>query len=139
MSDDQQACEVPLVEQLRSIPKDYRTVRAIQWSDDGRETGHQFIPVGHMMHRAADEIERLKASASPGEAVERWIGVEERLPPVHDLVIANSNPYGPVLADRTTSNPQHGWSCDGYVTHWMPLPSPPVSNSEGAALLDRNE
>ena len=65
MSEDQ-ACEVPLIEQLRSIPKDYRTVRAIQWTEDGRETGHQYIPVGHMMHRAADELEKL---ASRPEAV----------------------------------------------------------------------
>ena len=56
------ACEVPLIQQLRSIPKDYRTVRAIQWADDGRETGHQFIPVGHMMHRAADELEAAQLS-----------------------------------------------------------------------------
>ena len=66
------------MEQLRSIPKDYRTSRAIQWSDDGRETGHQFIPVGFMMHRAADEIERLKAAASPGEAEERAVLAGDR-------------------------------------------------------------
>lgn len=53
-------CEVPLTEQLRSVPKDFRTSRAIQWSEDGRETGHQYIPVGFMMHRAADEIEKLQ-------------------------------------------------------------------------------
>lgn len=70
MSDENQACEVPLVEQLRSIPEDYRTVRAIQWSEDGSETGHQFIPVGFMMHRAAAEIERLRAAAPEGEAQE---------------------------------------------------------------------
>ena len=55
------AGEVPLVEKLRSVPKDYRTCVAIQWAEDGRETGHRFIPVGHMMHEAADEIERLRA------------------------------------------------------------------------------
>lgn len=55
-------CEVPLIEKLRSIPKDYRTAVAIQWADDGRETGHRFIPVGYMMHEAADEIERLRAA-----------------------------------------------------------------------------
>ena len=59
---DDQACEVPFVEQLRSVPKDCKTVIAIQWSDDGTETGHRFIPVGFMMHRAADEIERLQAA-----------------------------------------------------------------------------
>ena len=54
-------CEVPIVEKLRSVPKDYRTCVAIQWADNGAETGHRFIPVGYMMHEAADEIERLKA------------------------------------------------------------------------------
>lgn len=68
VSEENQACEVPLVEQLRSIPEDYRTVRAIQWSEDGRETGHQFIPVGFIMHRAAAEIERLRAARPEGEA-----------------------------------------------------------------------
>lgn len=62
------ACEVPLVEQLRSVPEDYRTVRAIQWADDGRETGHQFIPVGFLMHRAAAEIERLQHDVSKAMA-----------------------------------------------------------------------
>lgn len=78
MSEDQ-ACEVPLVEQLRSVPEDYRTVRAIQWAADGMEIGHQFIPVGFMMHRAAAEIERLRAAA-PEE--QRWMyaGRAENLP-----------------------------------------------------------
>lgn len=55
MSDEPK--EVPLIEQLRSIPADYRTVRTIQWDEEGRETGHQFIPVGFMMHRAAAALE----------------------------------------------------------------------------------
>jgi hypothetical protein len=76
VTDDNRECEVPLIEQLRDIPKDYRTVRAIQWDDDGRETGHQFIPVGFMMHRAAAElesqaaeIERLKEDAERYERI----------------------------------------------------------------------
>lgn len=60
-------CEVPIVEKLRSVPKDYRTCVAIQWAEDGRETGHRFIPVGYMMHEAADEIERLQALVSNAE------------------------------------------------------------------------
>lgn len=55
-------CEVPIVEKLRSVQIDYRTCVAIQWAEDGSETGHRFIPVGHMMHEAADEIERLRAA-----------------------------------------------------------------------------
>ena len=54
------ACEVPLIEQLRSVPKDYHTTRAIQWSENGTETGHHFIPVGFMMHRAADKLAALQ-------------------------------------------------------------------------------
>lgn len=62
MSDEgtEQAMEVPLTEQLRSIPADYRTCRAIQWASDGTETGHQYIPVGYMMHRAAAELDALR-------------------------------------------------------------------------------
>jgi len=57
-----EACEVPLVEQLRGIPRDYRTSREIQWAQDGTPTGHQFIPVGFMMHRAANRIAKLEAA-----------------------------------------------------------------------------
>ena len=52
--------EVQIVEKLRSVPKDYHTCVATQWSESGFETGHRFIPVGYMMHEAADEIERLQ-------------------------------------------------------------------------------
>jgi hypothetical protein len=49
-----------LVEQLRAIPNNYRTWRAIQFTEDGREIGHQSIPVGYMMHEAANKIESLQ-------------------------------------------------------------------------------
>ena len=68
-------CEVPIVEKLRSVPKHYRTCVAIQWDDDGRETGHRFIPVGYMMHEAADEIERLQALVPNGGVNRRPQGV----------------------------------------------------------------
>ena len=58
--EDHQCCEVPFVEQLRSIKKDARMSYPIQWASDGSETGHQFIPVGYMMHKAADEITALR-------------------------------------------------------------------------------
>ena len=54
---EHQAYEVPLTELLRDIPKDFRVVLPCQWSDDGRETGHRFIPVGYLMHRAADKLD----------------------------------------------------------------------------------
>lgn len=57
----------------------------------------------------------------------KWISVEDRLPPVSELVIAWTPEYEALIADRTTSNPDHGWSCMGKVTHWMPMPEAPVS------------
>lgn len=55
------AREVPLAELLESIPKDHRAWIAFQWADDGSETGHHHIPVGHLMHRAAATIRALEA------------------------------------------------------------------------------
>ena len=49
-------CEVPLIELLRSVPADYCVNYPIQWSKDGHETGHRHLPVGHLMHRAAEEL-----------------------------------------------------------------------------------
>lgn len=82
----ERACEVPLVEQLRSIPKEYRTVRAIQWSEDGRETGHQFIPVGFIMHKAADEIDRLNALLS--ESVAHSATAPLKMPSMDEIQLA---------------------------------------------------
>ena len=91
------ACEVPLVEKLRSIPKDYRTSVAIQWAEDGRETGHRFIPVGYMMHEAADEIEALQYSLRLDEEligkIQQVISVLASRP----VVTPNADVTGPCL------------------------------------------
>lgn len=52
MSDN--AKEVPLVEQLRSVPKDWR-----EWREVEHESRN--VPYGVMMHQAADEIDALRA------------------------------------------------------------------------------
>lgn len=80
--------EVPLIEKLRSVSKDYRTWEAIQWAEDGTETGHRHIPVGYMMHEAADEIERLGSEVDRlmvGEmsyADENWKRLVEKYDPL---------------------------------------------------------
>lgn len=51
------AMEVPFVEQLRGVDKGFRASYAFQWSEDGTETGHHCVPVGYMMHKAADHID----------------------------------------------------------------------------------
>ena len=74
---DSDACEVPFCEQLRSVPKEFRASREIQWAEDGTPTGHQFIPVGFMVHRAADAIDaqekRIKELEGVLEAVDDLI------------------------------------------------------------------
>ena len=56
----EQCCEVSLVEKLRSVDIGYRICVTIQWSESGVETGHRFIPVGYMMHEAANAIIELE-------------------------------------------------------------------------------
>jgi len=69
---------------------------------------------------------------SNGPSSEQWWRDASRERPHRDrLVIAWSEPYGAVLADRMTNNPDFGWSCSGHVTHWMPLPDTPDATKDG--------
>ena len=52
--------EKPIEEMLRGIPQDHRICIPFQWAEDGRETGHHYIPVGRHAHRAVDEIAALR-------------------------------------------------------------------------------
>lgn len=61
MSDEPQASETPLPELLRDVPRDYRAEWPFQFWPDGTPSGHAMAPVGLYCHRAADEIDRLKA------------------------------------------------------------------------------
>lgn len=49
-------CEVSLIEQLRSVPKDARQMIEIN------PTHHRNIPYGVLCQKAADEIESLRAA-----------------------------------------------------------------------------
>jgi len=72
------------------------------------------------IQKAIDEIQRLQGGG--------WIPVSERLPNVHQCVLAYTD-YGMHVASINKYQewgPNHG---DGWdfptVTHWMPLPPPP--------------
>ena len=52
--------EKPIEEMLRGIPQDHRICIPFQWAEDGRETGHHYIPVGRHVHQAADKITALR-------------------------------------------------------------------------------
>lgn len=54
---ENQACEVPLLELLRGVPKDARA-----WYEHN-STSHSHIPYGHLCHKAADMIEQLEREA----------------------------------------------------------------------------
>ena len=58
MSDTPQ--QTPLVDLLRDVPKDLRAEWPIQWSEDGRETGHSIAPIGKYCHDAVDKIAELE-------------------------------------------------------------------------------
>lgn len=65
------------------------------------------------------------------EAERRWIPVSERLPEKGNLVIGITDYCGYVFFEIVDDDGQgivlHPYRrCQGKVTHWMPLPEPPV-------------
>lgn len=62
--------EVPLVERLRRIPKAHKVSIAFQFADNGTATGHSIIPVGYLMHTAADELARLREELAEAKRTE---------------------------------------------------------------------
>ena len=67
---DTQCAETPLVDLLRGIPKDHRITVPMMWDEAGREIGHSMIPVGLLMHRAADELATAQAPMLVDETYE---------------------------------------------------------------------
>ena len=111
---EHQACEVPLTELLRDIPKDFRVVLPCQWSDDGRETGYRFIPVGYLMHRAANELDAAAEDRAWEKAMANITGLErnavleeaakECLKRVGDTLTNDECCYGMANAIRALKN-----------------------------------
>ena len=101
---DEKACATPLLELARSVPKDLRAEWPIQFSEDGRPSGHAMAPVGRYLHDLADENERLKAELKAEvnarkameEHGERWVERIEQLERVC----------------RAALKDQHGWPND---------------------------
>jgi hypothetical protein len=88
------ACEVPLIELLKDIPSDYRADIECAWTEEGRCIGHHLMPVGHLMHKAADrisELENLIKSISPQPTMPQ---------PETNLPISGLGGYDQVLRDE---------------------------------------
>ncbi len=70
MTDKQsEACEVPFIEQLESVPNNSRL-----WVDFPEGMGSTHFPVGHYCHKAATELRRLhEVNAELVEALRYWM------------------------------------------------------------------
>ena len=131
-----------MYEELIKRLKDYSTARKGE--------------IAELTEDAADAIEELQAAVSGYEAttdvefvkedgherilfVPKWIHVTERLPyPGDKVIVAIRDESGDSRYDYTNTG---WWSGDGYkfvvedefclwVTHWMPLPTPPKEETE---------
>lgn len=78
---------------------------------------------------AQAQLDAANARIAELEAVQRWVSVDERLPDTADRVLVYSNDYD--------GKGFYIENCDAWfdvlhhhihgVTHWMPLPPPPVT------------
>lgn len=67
---------------------------------------------------------------------QRWIPVETKLPTIGDQVVAWKPRLGKAVVvtfsqhalDHLTCTRRDGqwWDCGNQITHWMPLPAPPI-------------
>jgi hypothetical protein len=62
------------------------------------------------------EVERLKDA-------QRWISVQEQLPPVNTAVLTR---WRGETFSVDWRFPSGEWTTGSFVTHWMPLPQPPM-------------
>ena len=117
-----------LVERLR-----YCADRPICFSTqcDYRQTAHIGACFDSLKHDAADAIEELLDELTTiRKQLPHWISVEDELPHYLDHVLC-VNKYGIQMVGYLTDYKEGGFRCESgmdscdYITHWMPLPTPP--------------
>ena len=74
-----------------------------------------------------------------GDAMNKWISVKERLPPIQTPVLGVIDLHTERVVDVVSRSGNTGEFMHGYriipkpqVTHWMPLPSLPIPEPEKA-------
>lgn len=83
---------------------------------------------------------RSRIEALEAQLAERWISVEDRLPGSEVQVLGalrgESGKYNISRINYTSAATDHDWEADGWelgncwtVTHWMPLPAPPIDTA----------
>lgn len=97
---------------------------------DELEGDAYLIEVDGLAERAPEHIASQMRKAAAALRAQEWISVDERLPPHAREVLA----AGPGVEGVTMLYCQDGRWYDGpadewvNITHWMPLPSPPIES-----------
>lgn len=74
------------------------------------------------------QLDAANARIAELEAAQAWVSVDERLPElIVDVLVADSDMVAAGYLRKGGTWNVYGWSGE-YVTHWMPLPPPPVTD-----------
>lgn len=129
-----------------------QAVATVQYADSEPRRWHVVSRDGFTNEELWKVYEEIVPPDSPadhiadfGKMVEtRWISVSERLPERGQFVLSYSPGYSHVIAEcdrgewrsaHSDSETGEPWLRDaGTVTHWMPLPEPPVATLSAEAL-----
>ncbi|MCY1346668.1 hypothetical protein D9M68_138930 [compost metagenome] len=92
----------------------------------------QEFPTGTKLYAVPASPQQVDHSARSLNMV--WVSVSERLPAEDELVLAFDGESALIAWQHNSFWFGRTWSDSVLVTHWMPLPAPPVSDSgEGQA------
>ena len=101
------------------------------WSPNKKEELVQRLAAYEDTGLEPQEIQALAAASdSPDEAAAGWISVEDKLPPLGQMVIVyREYAWGEVKVEQGCRDLNGWWRVYGTrtkrITHWMPLPQPP--------------
>jgi len=121
---DNNCQQTPIVDLLRSVPKDFRGTWPIQWAEDGSETGHALSPVGRLAHDAADELEALQRRVEELESLNEWKVCDENTPIDTELLLGwvQTWPSEKWESQISVYHCTRGRWIHGSATHYMSVP-----------------
>ncbi len=88
---------------------------------NGGECDHPH-PDALAMEALDAENKQLRAEVERLREAQRWISVQEQLPPVNTAVLTR---WRGETFSVDWRFPSGEWTTRAFVTHWMPLPEPP--------------